>query len=387
MSAMDDAEQRYLLDFFIEHAEKRLRRMDMVLVELRQDGGDAERLDELMSMFHNLAGTGGAYGFPAASSCGQKGEALCIELMSGEQPVSEEQLTTLRGYIDEIARCLRDERAEALATLSALATPTVDAPPVQVAVLEWLDEPRQAWVAELQAAGWPAEGVSTPQEFFERFASAPVALITAAEELARSDFQFLSRVRALPGGHRTAILLVGTLADLETKVRALRMGADACFSYQTDRAIILARLEELLERRRPSGANILVTDDDPEHVSFLRAVLQPAGYHVSTCKDPRHFEHELQLARPDLLVLDLAMPTLSGTDLVRFVRQEERHRSVPIIILSAVAHAEVLADAVLAGADVLLGKPVSPEALLKAVAGCLENVRRRSYRSVARTVS
>ncbi|HRI53050.1 MAG TPA: hypothetical protein PLW65_23005 [Pseudomonadota bacterium] len=60
---MEKTEQQSLLEQYTARVQQRLKRVAELLLELRQDGGDGERLGELTSMFHNLAGSGGAYGF------------------------------------------------------------------------------------------------------------------------------------------------------------------------------------------------------------------------------------------------------------------------------------------------------------------------------------
>lgn len=66
----------------------------------------------------------------------------------------------------------------------------------------------------------------------------------------------------------------------------------------------------------------------------------------------------------------------SGADLAHYVRQDQQHRTVPIIILSAIDHEKLQAQTAMA-CDMYLQKPVAAEVLLYAVASCLENARRR----------
>jgi len=83
------------------------------------------------------------------------------------------------------------------------------------------------------------------------------------------------------------------------------------------------------------------------------------------------------LAKPDLIILDILMPTILGTDLARYVRQDETYRTVPIIILTGLANDQARVEAALAGGDLHLQKPVNATVLLNAVAGCLISARRR----------
>lgn len=374
---MEGSDQRNPLEQFVENAHKRLQRIDVVLAELRQDGNAREQLGELASLFHNLAGTGGSYGFFEVSNHSRKGEALCNEILRHNRPATAQDLSTLRSLIEKINASLQNERAVALEALLERQGSTTEHPALSVVVLEWSDETREKWTSEVRKSGLPARGVSATDEFFASFQQAPDALIASADELSRTGFLFLKQLRMLPRGDKTVVILVGTLTDFHDKVSAIRQGADAYFEHKTDFSVVIDRLQELLQKRQPQGASILIVDDDPEQVTFLRAVLQPAGYHVHSCKDPRLFDQELALAKPELIIVDLMMPKITGTDLLRYVRQDETYRGVPIIVLSAVTNAAARSEASRAGGDVQLQKPVTAEVLLNTVAGCLESARRR----------
>jgi DNA-binding response OmpR family regulator len=374
---MEVSGERNPVEMFVEHAEKRLSRMEVVLDELRQDPRDQTCLSELKSQFHNLAGTGGAYSFFEVSRHAQEGEALCNHILRRGGPCADSEGKTLRALVAQLRSSLSSEKTVALEAMLALFGSTVEVPSLKVVILEWFDETRKQWVQEVRNAGWPARGASTQEEFFREFKYAPDAVIASADELSRDGFQFLSRLRALDGGSQTVILLIGTLSQFADKVDALRMGADAYFEHQTEFSVVLERLQELLQKRQPRSGSILVVDDDTEQVAFLRAVLQLAGYQVHSCKDPRLFEQELTVARPDLIILDLMLPTIHGADLARYIRQHEIYRSVPIIVLSAVKSADLRAEATFCGGDVQLQKPVTAEVLLHTVSGALANARRR----------
>jgi diguanylate cyclase (GGDEF)-like protein len=120
---------------------------------------------------------------------------------------------------------------------------------------------------------------------------------------------------------------------------------------------------------------VLSVEDDPSQAAFVRAVLESAGYEVSICADPRRFESSMSSFRPDLVLMDLRLPAVSGHDLVRFVRQEERFAHLPVILMTTEAQVEAEMETMRAGADDHLAKPVPPGLLLSAVAARLERAR------------
>lgn len=82
---------------------------------------------------------------------------------------------------------------------------------------------------------------------------------------------------------------------------------------------------------------ILVIDDDPDHVLFLTSLLADHGYETATASDGRTGQQMVAKTRPDLIILDVMMPAKSGFNLFRQLRQDERTRSIPVIIVSGVA--------------------------------------------------
>jgi signal transduction histidine kinase/DNA-binding response OmpR family regulator len=122
--------------------------------------------------------------------------------------------------------------------------------------------------------------------------------------------------------------------------------------------------------RSISGLRVLLVDDDPDARDLIAATLRRAGAEVTTAASALEALDSLPIARPDILVSDIAMPNLDGYGLIRQIRQLpiEDGRQLPAIALSAYARAEDSARAVAAGFQSHLAKPVDPSELLARVA-------------------
>ena len=111
-------------------------------------------------------------------------------------------------------------------------------------------------------------------------------------------------------------------------------------------------------------ARILVADDEHGIRALLRLTLVPAGHSVVEAADGDEALALARTHRPDIVILDVWMPGLSGLDVCRAIRADSSLAGTRVIIASG--HASD-ADALAAGADAVFAKPFSPARLLAAV--------------------
>jgi two-component system, OmpR family, KDP operon response regulator KdpE len=121
--------------------------------------------------------------------------------------------------------------------------------------------------------------------------------------------------------------------------------------------------------------SILVVDDEPQVLRSLRAALESHGYRVRSASTGPNALEECAAERPDVVLLDLALPGLDGVEVCRRLRSWSR---VPIVVLSARVHESEKVLALDAGADDYVTKPFGTEELLARIRAALrrEQVRR-----------
>ena len=120
--------------------------------------------------------------------------------------------------------------------------------------------------------------------------------------------------------------------------------------------------------RQPSA---LVVEDDRALREFYRTSLRAAGYDVGSVEDGTDALHRIEEWIPDVIVLDLVLPRLSGRDLYQELRTRRDTRDVPIVVVSGTDTSDLDVTRFAA----ILRKPVDSEALVRAVDTA---VRRRS---------
>jgi two-component system, OmpR family, KDP operon response regulator KdpE len=122
-----------------------------------------------------------------------------------------------------------------------------------------------------------------------------------------------------------------------------------------------------------SGAYILVVDDEIEIVRALRRTLTAHGYRVFTASSGEEAVEVTSKRRPDLLLLDLLLPGMSGLEVCRRVRAES---NVPIIVLSVKGAERDKVEALDLGADDYVSKPFGMDEVLARVRVALRHVAR-----------
>lgn len=114
-------------------------------------------------------------------------------------------------------------------------------------------------------------------------------------------------------------------------------------------------------------AKVLVIDDDPELLQMVGLMLERGGHTPILENKPRKGLERIKAERPDLLILDVMMPSVSGHELCQQIRRTEETAYLPILILTARAQTVDRQAALASGADDYLSKPVVPKVLMEHV--------------------
>lgn len=128
-----------------------------------------------------------------------------------------------------------------------------------------------------------------------------------------------------------------------------------------------------------SPSSILVVDDNLDLRTYVSSILRSSGYQVQTAHNGAEGFRVAQTQSPDLIVTDLMMPQMSGMEMIWLIRNEDKLKGTPIILLTAKTDEETRIEGTEEGADAYLAKPFSNRELLAEVRNLLalkENERR-----------
>lgn len=123
-------------------------------------------------------------------------------------------------------------------------------------------------------------------------------------------------------------------------------------------------------------STVMVVDDNPLNLSLMEAMLVPAGYSVTLYDSGEKCIEAVPRDAPDIILLDARMPKLDGYQVVRQLKSDEATRRIPVVMVTSLVEVASRVEAIEAGADALLSKPVATVELLARIRAL---VKARAY--------
>jgi CheY-like chemotaxis protein len=120
-----------------------------------------------------------------------------------------------------------------------------------------------------------------------------------------------------------------------------------------------------------SPTRILIVEDQPDTLEMLTLSLQQRGFEILACDSAKCALEILEQERVDVLVSDIAMPSMDGHQLIKHIRQLEHYKNLPAIALTGYASTKDVNSAISAGFDLHLPKPIDPGDLVNEIEGLL----------------
>jgi PAS domain S-box-containing protein len=203
----------------------------------------------------------------------------------------------------------------------------------------------------------------------------------SAREMARAfqPFEQVADARRREGGTGLGLAISRQLVHLmggEIRVES-RAGAGSVFSFEIEGPETQKESPVAPEEGVPVGylgarRKILVADDVPENRALLVAILGALDFRVDEASSGWETLNEVTQSRPDLVMVDLAMPVIDGVEAIRRLRRLPEGADVPIVATSASATPDAEASSLEAGANAFVGKPIQESVLLPVIGALLQ---------------
>ena len=349
----------------------RLEILEQAAATLAASGLGPEAREDARAAAHKLRGSAGTFGRHRASEIAGELE----ELLAADGPLGQEVVPTVASLVLSL-RTELEAPAESLADSSG---EQHDGAP-SVLLVSDSDELR----ARLESATAERNlhlSACGSSDASDRLAVERPDLVLLELIVEGSLQAGLGLLGELAGSSSVPVMVLAASDQLVDRVEAARRGARGFLDRGLDPATLLDAVERFAEGLRDKPATVLAVDDDESALAALRALLGRRGFRVETLSDPTGFWERLEAVAPDLAIIDLDMPQISGIDLCRTIRADARWTGLPLLILTAYRDPELVGQAFEAGADDYISKPIIEEELVSRVRNRLGRIR--AYREAS----
>lgn len=325
---------------------------------------------------HKLAGSVGSFGFKEASRIAAEIERS----FRAEASIGQGQALAL----SELAATLRRElESRPGGRLKDGLAPSNDSRPVLL-IVDSDQKFAQLLADEAGARDVRAEVANDASQARESLGRCSPDVVILDLSLPQESGNGLRLLEELGARHPPVPSLILAASDsLIHRVEVARRGSKYFLQKPLPPSEIIDAVMQLLMGRSARESKILVVDDDPLVLAALRALLEPRGMRVITLDEPLRFWEVLEHTMPNLILLDVEMPHLSGIELCRVVRNDPRWFGIPTLFLTAHRDAETIERVFAAGADDFVCKPIVGLELLTRITNKLEHAR--LYRTFVET--
>lgn len=358
---------------FLSHLPERIRAVENdwdILV--RGSGSNRVEFNRSLQRIQGMAGAAGKYGLIQISENLHALEQYFRTLIGRDEQPTDRQVEQVNALILNLKRVSTDLKE-----------------PAGGAVLRPKDKKSRIFYLDFDEAAAPGLAgvlensncsVLHPrrlQDLLQEYENGPPDVIVADSRLLQDIGPLTEKLKGIKSeqGSAPPLVVVSTSNDLSIRLDAIRSGAEAFFAIPLDERAVAARIKQMAARKSDVVFRVLVVDDDPSQADFAAAILRKVDMETRTVTDPLRVLHALDTFRPNLILMDLYMPGADGKELTAIIRDQIEFVGIPIIFVSGEQDADKQLDALSAGADDFIAKPIRPRHLIATIKNRVQRIQ------------
>jgi diguanylate cyclase (GGDEF)-like protein len=190
-----------------------------------------------------------------------------------------------------------------------------------------------------------------------------------------NSFKVVKELQSTEGLEDLPVAIMSEDSSVDNRVAATHAGASQFLQKPL-------RADEVVEAVRyfntvttSVSSRVLIVDDDEMFGAHVKAILESEGMEGTYLNEPERIFEVIERVNPDLILLDVMMPKVSGFDVCRMLRSINIWKEIPILFLTAESSPEVRLECFRSGGDDYIEKPVIREELLARIGVRLERIR------------
>lgn len=355
--------ERKMEQMWLKHQTKMSERMEVLLEavsKLKQGELSSQLQSDAERSAHKLAGVLGMFSRDAGTDIARKIETL----LQDHSVLNTEQEQQFIALVKDLDRLLG---------LDATATDVAETNLLLISANAQLANELQQ-LAKTQGLGCQRTDNIARAKIWLKNNLADAAVIDT--QAANNETESLALVKELNARNPAIPTIVLSPADnLNNRLAAKRAGASSFLATPVTANIIWQTIHQAIAPERSETASVLIVDDDVIFLDTLRSILEPWGIKLTTLESPANFWQILQLTQPDLVILDVEMPEISGIELCQILRSDPNWQELPVLFLTARQDAKTIQQIFEIGGDDYISKPIVGAELIARINNRLERSR------------
>lgn len=359
------------LDTLVSAFESELPRYLSELQEAWQGPrrGTRDAMVKIQEIAHKLSGSAGAYGYLGLADAAVAVAATAAEVLShfgqGHNQIQQRLFGQLNALGAHLAMPVRVDGG-----LGSLAGPARDRQRVRHVVLVDDDVAYARLLqAEMRHFGFEVDTLTDLTgltRYLDQQQPDLIVMDVSFPEGQVAGPKAVQSIRAHAHG-RVPVIFISARDTIGSRLAAVRAGGEAFFVKPFDVAELMDAIDRILGGGEQAAYRIMVVDDAASLARLYASTLEQAGMIAQVVSNPLEVLEAMESFHPDLLLMDIYMPEISGVELARIIQQHRSYLGVPIVFLSAERDPVKQLEALGQGGDNFLTKPIEGAELVKAV--------------------
>ncbi|HTF95939.1 MAG TPA: response regulator [Cellvibrio sp.] len=354
-----------LREQFAASLPERAQRLDQIWGHLRHLNWSEQGITALEQFTHKIAETATSFGFAELQQKANQLENYIRDMKALGRNFGGPEYAQVEELVNHLADALKAQPAHA----EHNAPVPADHPEAREKTIFLIDPDRTLaalCTAYLRKAGFNVEYFDNPQTCMQRLYLDSPDVILMDPDFEGSGLQALSNLHKIKALllQNTPIVLMSGRTDLNAKLRALRAGSTDYLVKPVDFNFLIDKLLQLISLNNKTY-RVMVVDDDESMTNLESEVLRYAGMEVLALNQPLHSLQRAAQFKPDLVILDMHMPDITGMELAVLLRQDPEFLLLPIIFITADTDTNLHRDIRALGVNALLTKPFEPNDLIE----------------------
>ncbi len=339
---------------------------------------DHEALNHFYCLIHNLAGTAGTFGARQVAAEAMQMNRLLKPLLEQQTPISQQILDILAERVtttQQLASHWDPHNQNSL--FCSEPTPKAERGNNLIYIVEDDELQARQLIAELEGDGYELQHFHDTESFQRAYRDRIPGIILMDMVFEAGEYSGAEVLQSIKQTHTTMppIIFISIRNDMEARLAAMRAGATRYCSKPLDLKKLHSCINGLTTHHDSDPFRVLIIDDDDTLGNYFCEVMQIAGIHTQYCSEPMQALKMLAEFQPELVLLDIFMPQVTGLEVASVIRQDDSFAHIPIVFLSTETNIEKQTDALHLGGDDFLSKPIEPEYLIATVTARLKRSR------------